>query len=112
MLFEAKDAAIVKTYALKNSIAVKQTMIEHRYFCVCFRIKFSVDENLRFLDTRCRTRPTFYCRFNCLVAQSKREIGGTHGIIEVLHLRYAAADRRVLPDVYRALRLEAFCCGL
>src|SRR5262245_35459837 len=29
MLFQAKHSAVVKTYALENSIAIKQTMIEH-----------------------------------------------------------------------------------
>src|ERR1700730_18027308 len=49
MFLQSEDSAVVKTNALKNSIAVKQAMIENRNLGVAFRIKFSVDVNLRFL---------------------------------------------------------------
>src|SRR6185503_16443399 len=48
VLLQAKNAAVIKTYALENSVAVEQTMIEHRNLCVCFRIELPVDVNLRF----------------------------------------------------------------
>src|SRR5262245_55908458 len=67
VLFQSKNSAIIKTYALEYSIAVEQTVIEHRDLCVCFRIEFPVDVNFRFPDAGCRTRSTFYCRFNCFV---------------------------------------------
>src|SRR6266567_7960472 len=69
MFFEPKDTSIVKTNALENSIAVKQTMIEHRNLRVRFRVKFSVDINLRFLDTGCgAARTAFYRGFNYCIS--------------------------------------------
>ena len=44
MFFQPENAPIVKTNAFKNSVAIKQTMIEDGNFRVCFRHKFSVDE--------------------------------------------------------------------
>src|ERR1051325_10456597 len=86
VLFQAKNATVVKAYALKNSIAVKQPVIENRNLCVCFRVKFPVDINLRFPDTRFRTRPTFYCRLDGLLCRTHvslwfvqhRRISGFH----------------------------------
>src|SRR6266566_8136854 len=73
MLFEPEDTAVVKANALKNSIAIKQTMVENGYLCAGFRIEFSVDVNLRFLDAGCRARPTFNYRLdNCI---SSRFVG-------------------------------------
>src|SRR6266496_553328 len=67
MLFEPENAAIVKANALENSIAIKKAMIEDGNFRARFRIKFSVDVNLRFLDAGCRPRPAFDRRFDyCL----------------------------------------------
>ena len=39
-------------------------MIEHGNLRVGFRVEFSVNKNLRFLDTGCPTRSTFDCRFD------------------------------------------------
>ena len=47
MFFQTEDATVVKTDPFKNSVAIKQTVIEHGDFGLAFSIKFSVDINLR-----------------------------------------------------------------
>jgi len=64
MFFEPEDTPVVKANALENSVAVKQTVIEDRDLRAGFRIEFSVDVNLGFLDAGCRAWTTFDRRFN------------------------------------------------
>ena len=45
VFLQAKDAAVVKTNAFENAVAVKQTVIEDRNFRVRFGKKFAVDVN-------------------------------------------------------------------
>ncbi len=50
MFFQSKNVAGVKTNAFKNSVTVKQAMIEHGNLGLAFGIKFSVDITLRLLS--------------------------------------------------------------
>src|SRR5204863_916712 len=67
MFFKSEDSPVVKANSFEDSIAIKQTMIEHGNLRVSFRVEFSVDVDLRFLDAGCPPRPTFDCGFDyCL----------------------------------------------
>src|SRR5215475_222747 len=139
VLFEAKHAAIVKTNTLEDSIAVEQTMIEHRNFCVCFRIEFPVDVNFRLSDAGCRTGSTFYCRFNCFLSRthvslwfiqhrrisgfhvsnktsnvyarnSNRKIADANGITAEFHPQCATVDCPVSRDEHHVLRRAVSYC--
>src|SRR5437867_6840190 len=68
MFFKPKDASVVKANALENSIAVKQTVIEDRNFRARFRIKFSIDVNLRVLDAGRQAWTTFNRRFDYCIS--------------------------------------------
>jgi hypothetical protein len=48
MFFESKNPAVVKTNALKNSVAVQKTVIEHGNFRLRFRDEFAVEINRQF----------------------------------------------------------------
>ena len=58
MFLQSEDPAVVKTDPLKNSVAIKQAVIEHGNFGIALGIKFPVDVNLRklrggtFIDRR------------------------------------------------------------
>ena len=52
MLLQPEDAAVVKTNAFENSIAIEQTVIEDRNLGVGLVEKFAVDVNLKGLVSR------------------------------------------------------------
>src|SRR5207244_13279547 len=65
MVSKPENTPIIKTNPLENSVAVQETVIEHGDLRVRFGVKFSVDVNLRVLDTHCGGPwATFDCRFN------------------------------------------------
>src|SRR6266446_3122187 len=52
MFFQAEDPAVVKANAFKNSVAIKQTVIEHGNLGICLGIKLSIDKDHRFFHRR------------------------------------------------------------
>jgi hypothetical protein len=102
VFFEPKNPAVVKPYALKNSVSVEQTMIEDGNFRVCLRVEFSVDVNFCFPDAGRWSLPAFYCRFNCFLDRTlvslwfvqHRRISGFHNSKEISNVWTRNSSRK------------------
>ena len=76
MFSQPENAPIIKTNPLENSVAVQQAVVEDRDFCVRLGVKFSVDVNLRFLNSHRGGAPaTLDCRFNYCVRSRLMNFG-------------------------------------